>query len=315
MERVGEGQSRMTSAAQRSSSGGESSLVAHPCGMCQSTEYRQLFRLADIPVVRCKSCGHVYSLLQDTAPLDLYDQQYYSSVRRDQRPVTFALAEVHRQRTERETFARRIAAIEARLGGRGRLLDVGCGLGEFLAVARGHGWEGEGIEPSEFAAQSARERHRLNVHTGTLDSVPLRAGSYDVVTLYDVIEHIPEPRPFLSRVFQLLRAGGLLHLVTPNIDSPSARLLGKRWYHLKPREHLHYFSRETVARLLTEATFQTLAVRPTLDVVTVAYVLDRLRAYNTHLFGWLLGLSLRLGGAGFQFSLPLGEMEAWARKP
>src|SRR5439155_6595773 len=131
------------------------------------------------------------------------------------------------------TFHDRIHAFERRYGRKGRLLDVGCALGDFLMEAKDAGWDVEGVEISHYAAQRARARG-LRVTAGRLEELDLPAASFDVITLYDAIEHLTDPVATLAAVHRLLVPGGLLHLVTPYVGRVQARLLGRHWSHYKP---------------------------------------------------------------------------------
>ena len=286
-------------------------MALSPCGLCGSLEGMPIFEAGGIPIVRCKQCQHVYARLQAVEPSRIYGEGYYHSVRRDGVNVEFRVEPRCRHEVERRTFLSRLESIESRLGRKGCLLDVGCGLGEFLAVARDHGWQVEGIEPSEYAAQYVRRTHQISVHSGTLDTYLGPPESFDVITLYDVIEHVSYPLDLLLAVHRMLKPGGLAHLVTPDFHSLSARLLGKHWYHLKPFEHIHFFTPRTIANLVAATPFTLLEVRPSRHLMTPSYVLDRLRIYNQRLFGALLVLSERLWGNGPGVKISIGEMEVW----
>jgi 2-polyprenyl-3-methyl-5-hydroxy-6-metoxy-1,4-benzoquinol methylase len=133
-----------------------------------------------------------------------------------------------------------------------RLLDVGAGSGVLVEQAARLGWEAEGVEPSAWLAERARERG-LSVLTGTLPH-PGLTPPYDVVTLVDVIEHVPDPRGLVEEVQELLRPGGLLLVVTPDVSSLAARALGPRWWHFRIA-HVGYFSPSTLDALLSISGF------------------------------------------------------------
>jgi SAM-dependent methyltransferase len=159
----------------------------------------------------------------------------------------------------------------------GRLLDVGCSTGYFLNAAR-LDFATLGIEPSEWAAAFARNQLHLEVLTGTLENLDLPREGFDVVVLNDVIEHLTDPRAALLRVKDLLRPGGLLYLVTPDIDSLSARLLRSRWWGLRPA-HIYYFSPRTLRDLLHETGFEVELVKSYGRIFTWGYWLTRLKNY------------------------------------
>ena len=156
----------------------------------------------------------------------------------------------------------------------GRLLDIGCSAGFFLDEARRAGWSVSGLEKSADTAALARALHDVDVTVGTLgqdDSLP--SASFDVVTLWDVIEHVPEPLATLRRAHNLLSRDGVIAIQTPNIGGLFPRmsyLVARRldyWPHPEPPGHLFQFSTRTLDRLLCMAGFRN-------DYQTCFYSID-----------------------------------------
>ena len=139
---------------------------------------------------------------------------------------------------------------------RGRLLDVGCGSGQFLANMRDLGWEVMGVEPDPEAARVAREKLGLEVCQGTLAESEFPQDSFDVVTMSHVIEHVPDPLGLLKECKGILKPGGRLVLVTPNIESLGARVFGEFWRGWEPPRHLFLFSPRTLSRCVESAGLQ-----------------------------------------------------------
>jgi SAM-dependent methyltransferase len=146
-------------------------------------------------------------------------------------------------------------------GSRGRLLDVGCGGGDFLAEMRSLGWEVAGMEPDPTAAARAREHYQLDVECGTPQSTAFSPGSFDVVTLNHVIEHVSDPVRLLEACGRLLRASGRLVVVTPNLRSLGRRLYGDAWMHWDPPRHLFLFTPATLAVCAERAGFEIERIR------------------------------------------------------
>lgn len=144
---------------------------------------------------------------------------------------------------------------------RGRLLDIGCGNGTFLASMRERGWEVLGVEPDPEASRLARERYGLEVVTDTLEGAALPVSSADAITLNHVIEHVPDPVALLEECCRLLQPGGKLVAVTPNVESLGHRLFGARWPHLDPPRHLHLFSQRTLQACAEKAGLRTESLR------------------------------------------------------
>lgn len=137
--------------------------------------------------------------------------------------------------------------------GGGRVLDVGCASGHFLREAREAGWSIAGVEPSETLYAKAVETlgNDAGLQCAVLEQTSFAPASFDAVTLWDVLEHVPEPVAFMKLCGALLKPGGKLILNVPNLDSPEAQLLGKRWP-LLLAEHLNYFTRKSL-RICGEA--------------------------------------------------------------
>src|SRR2546428_8273707 len=173
--------------------------ISQRCALCADAETRALFQVDGALIVACRGCGLVR---QDTRPLAtaaLYDGGYYATDDPKGGYANYFLdADVNKR-----TFGQRIREVEKRYGRKGRLLDVGCALGDFLLQAEAAGWDVAGVRISTFAAQRARERG-LTVSAGRLDELGLPQASFDVITLYDANEHMSDPIATLAPVPRLL---------------------------------------------------------------------------------------------------------------
>jgi 2-polyprenyl-3-methyl-5-hydroxy-6-metoxy-1,4-benzoquinol methylase len=134
--------------------------------------------------------------------------------------------------------------------GRGKLLDVGCGNGAFIAHMRGLGWDVLGIEPDAAAARQAREERDVRVLEGSVEGAGLPRGSFDAITLNHVIEHVPDPVETLGQCARLLKPSGKLVVTTPNFLSLAHKVFREAWLHLDPPRHLYLFSPRAMHRAL-----------------------------------------------------------------
>lgn len=242
-------------------------------------------------IVRCVACSLVFQAPAD--PVAEIEECY----RRVEDPVY-----LREERGRVRTFDRLLDEIGeiwdgARKGvapngsgqSRGRkLLDVGCYTGVFLERARQRGWDVTGLEPSQWAAGVARSRG-LQVLNGLLAETDLPPESFDVITVWDVIEHFGDPLAEVQRVERLLKPGGLLALSTMDVESGFARLLGPRWPWFM-RMHLYYFSPETVRVLLAQCRLEVVEVRLHRRIVSIRYLLEKAAAQFP-----LVGSVFRLG--------------------
>lgn len=138
---------------------------------------------------------------------------------------------------------------------RPRLLDVGCALGFMLQEAKAAGWEAVGVESSEFAAKYATEHTGCPVYAGTLEKAAFPSESFDVISLMDVIEHIPNPSDLIREIYRILSPDGIIFVVTPNFGSLFVQLYGRTAYGVWPDQHVVYYQPSTLTRLLRDNGF------------------------------------------------------------
>jgi len=193
------------------------------------------------------------------------------------------------------------------------LLDVGCALGDSLVEAKKLGWKDPGgLETSEYAYKYAKKKG-LKVKKGTLDN-SFEKNSFDVVTYQDVIEHVTDPVGELKKVYRILKPGGIVFLVTPDVGGFWSRLLGPLWYHYKPVEHVVYFSQKTMKQALKKAGFRNIKTSKTYHVLSLEYILNRLRYYLPWFFEFLLKIMRKTPFKNISFKSYTGELEAWGQK-
>jgi SAM-dependent methyltransferase len=172
------------------------------------------------------------------------------------------------------TFERSLQRIEHATGGKGRLLDIGTAAGAFVAVAQRHGWNAEGCEPNRWLARWGSKHYGIRIRPGSVFELDYRPGSFDVITLWDVIEHTPDPRKLVEHCRTLLKPGGVLVVNYPDVGSWVARALGRRWPFLSA-VHLYYFDRRTIRKLLDSAGFDVELVQPHVQRLELGYILRR----------------------------------------
>jgi 2-polyprenyl-3-methyl-5-hydroxy-6-metoxy-1,4-benzoquinol methylase len=228
------------------------------------------------PIVQCGGCGMVYA-----------NPRYTTN------QLTQAYQEVVDPLYEQEregrvlTFQRHLRPVEAMVGEyRGkRILDVGAYTGVFVEIAAQRGWDAYGVELSTWATTVCRERG-LNVFNGTLEQAHFPSEFFDVVTAWDVVEHLDDPRLLLTEMYRVLKVGGVAVIHTIDIDAPFARLMGRHWPWLMEM-HLVYFSRRTLAMMLAAVGYIVLHATPQGRYQKLSYLVSRL--------GWLSPRLARIG--------------------
>ncbi len=195
-----------------------------------------------------------------------------------------------------------------------RLLDVGCHIGVFVEIAARHGWDAWGVEPSHWAAAQAQAAG-LQVVEGTMATAGFDDGFFDVITLWDVIEHLEHPSAELGQVHRLLKPGGVIVAHTMDLDSPFARLMGRRWPWLMEM-HLYYFTRQTLTLLMEKAGFQVLAIKAQGRYLRLGYLATRIAAFSQTLGNALESSFARLKLGNRAIPINLGDLVTiYARKP
>jgi len=196
---------------------------------------------------------------------------------------------------------------------RGHLLDIGTGGGSFLHMASKRGWQVEGCEPNRWLCEWALKNYGLPARPGTVFDQRYAPASFDVVTLWDVLEHTPDPKSEVRETHRLLKEHGLLVVNYPDIGSWIARLMGRSWVFLLD-VHLYYFTRATIRKLLADAGFDIVRIRPHYQRLNLGYVLYRSRRYIGAPARLLERVVRMLGMAEWQVPYWMGQTLVIARK-
>jgi 2-polyprenyl-3-methyl-5-hydroxy-6-metoxy-1,4-benzoquinol methylase len=209
-------------------------------------------------LVRCPACGLVSRrVLPDRAELaELYADEYF----RDAAGTTGGYADyLADEPLHRSLARRRLQRLETLSYGGRALLDVGAAAGFFVSEAVKRGWDARGVDVSPVMVEYATSRLGVSIACGEIGDVG--DGPFDVVTMWDYIEHAIDPAKDIATVAQLLPPGGMIALSTGDIDSLAARVSGSRWHLLTPRHHNFFFSARTLTRLLETRGFEVEDVR------------------------------------------------------
>ena len=221
------------------------------CNICGSDEYRLFREIDGCRLVRCRLCGLVYVNPRRTRweTGDEYSASYHIERLLGYEPGT-------EEEIEKEIGKNigRAEEIVRECGMGGRLLDVGCGAGFFIACLRRYGWEVEGVDVSEWAARFAREKLGLSVFTGRVEDIDFDR-RFDVITLFHLLEHLPDPLGTLKKIGVLMAPDGTLVVKGPNLAGFDRIWHGKDWRGYDIPFHLYDFTPKTYQIMLEKAGF------------------------------------------------------------
>ena len=282
------------------------------CPACGPATFRYRFGKKGRRFYRCCVCGIElqWPLPTQQALSDYYEESFDSGMYRD-----FTAAD----EMKRMTAAQRLKEIRRTLQPAGRCLDVGCANGVFVETI-GQASEddrpitAEGVEISQSAVTAGRDRG-LALHLGMLADVP-EDPPYDLITAFDVLEHVIDPAEFLKEIHQRLADGGHVVLTVPDTGGWVRRVMGRRWYFYIPEEHLHYFDRRNLPRLLRAQGFEPVEVGSTHKPMTYDYALTQFAEFNPWIYR-VMSLGSRMIPGRLRsrpVPLPIGEIRVIARK-
>ncbi len=232
--------------------------MTQACPICQADQATPFYAKHGYTIVACTAC-HMRYVSPMPTPEEIaahYQKVEYFAGESEQGYLSYA----DMKKALLPHFQRRLQIIEAQLPQRGKILDVGCAAGYFLEQARQRGWQISGIELSQAMARSAEDLLQVPIQT-SLTAVPDR--DFGAITLWEVIEHLPDPIGTLRQLRDRLRPGGVIMLSTPNNGHWQALRAKEQWVGYRPPSHLQYFTRETLADTLRRAGFEHIEVSGT----------------------------------------------------
>ena len=231
--------------------GGGVEAVATNCTICGGAGFRAVFRLEGTAwrVVQCVQCGtgRLDPLPSAEEIARFYPPTYYGTTgRKFKRYVEWAV---------RFVAIRRVRFLARRVPRGGRVLDIGCGRGTLLSELADRGFEVHGTEVSRAAVEGADSRAEIRI-ASNLAAAEYPEDHFDLVILWHVLEHLPDPRETVREIHRVLRPGGEVVIAVPNFSSWQARWSGAAWFHLDPPRHLYHFPLAALESLLSDCAFE-----------------------------------------------------------
>ncbi len=256
-------------------------------------------------VVRCTDCEAVYLNPR------LNPERIVGSYAEGE-DESFIAQDASRLRTFEKALKRFARDYTLPLTNKTKVLDIGCAGGAFLLAAENLGLEAVGIEPNRWMCDYARTKHGLDARPGVLADHHFASGTFDLITLWDVIEHVPDPSFELKEISRILKPGGLLVVNYPDYRSLPARLLGKKWpFWLSV--HLTYYTPKTIQRHLAHFGFEIESIQSHWQTLELGYVLHRAAPYIGIAKGAKRAVD-KMGLSNLPLTYWMGQTQVVARK-
>jgi 2-polyprenyl-3-methyl-5-hydroxy-6-metoxy-1,4-benzoquinol methylase len=224
-------------------------------------------RYSRVNLVRCSNCGFVFSKWIPSE--QELDENYSRYPRHD--TISELTIKRYEELLERLEPFRKL----------NRILDVGCGVGFFLQTAKRMKWNVYGTEYTDHAVEKCKEKG-IMVHKGTVHDAPFDEQSFDIITSFEVLEHLNSPRKEISKFKSILRDGGAIYLTTPNFNSLNRYILKENYNVIDYPEHLSYYTPRTIHHLFSNSGFSKVSLQ------TTGFSITRLRvSMNLHEEGFV----------------------------
>lgn len=229
------------------------------CLVCNSSRYRILCEKQDKCYLRCLDCRHVFveHFAGQAQVRHLYKKR--TSHHGSEEKLRWDYSE-----TKRELVYQPHLDHISRYSASGRLLDIGCSNGSFIKCAQLSGWDACGLE-LETSSYEIAKNHGLHVYNNDLLAQNFPGNYFQVVTMWQVIEHLEDPHSILGEIYRILAGGGVLAISTPNIDSIGWHLLKEKWGAVEPNAHPHLFTTSGLCKIASRCGFSTCFIQ-TLDI-------------------------------------------------
>lgn len=250
------------------------------CNLCGGNNAPAYCRVGRFSIVRCEDCGLLYTNPRPPARdiAGIYSEGYFVSDNPSE--VGYDDYSTH-SKGLKQVFSEHLDVIEELVCPPASIVDIGCAFGYFLETAKSRGWSAEGVELSAYASQVAMENALVTVHTGTISDAGLASSAYDVATMWDMLEHSPDPAKDLAETSRILKPGGYLFLTVPDAGSLIARMMGPHWYGFKSAaEHNYFFSRDVLSQMLSRAGFNFLWARRGAWPCSMGFLVTKLAPYS-----------------------------------
>ncbi|OGY18569.1 MAG: hypothetical protein A2900_03085 [Candidatus Chisholmbacteria bacterium RIFCSPLOWO2_01_FULL_50_28] len=239
------------------------------CYLCHQNFLTKAFDKLGWPILRCGNCG-LYTL-EFKGSYQKFIREYYNKGFFTGSPKRAGYYNYEGDWLAEELNMRSYVKGIRQFKKEGKVLDVGCATGIFMVEAQKEGFDVYGVDVSDYAIGIARRRFSDRVTMSSIERATFEKNAFDIVTLFDVIEHLNDPRKVLKKLHTIIRKDGLLVLNTGDTGSFLAKIQGKRWHFFIPPQHFFYFSQKNLSQLLTQCGFRVLGIDHKGKWITLRY--------------------------------------------
>jgi 2-polyprenyl-3-methyl-5-hydroxy-6-metoxy-1,4-benzoquinol methylase len=278
------------------------------CPLCQSQETQERYALQQnsaLMICQCQKCSlqFLHPPPSDNELTELYTDAYYQAWGFDRQENRIV------EQMKHKTFERRLQVI-SKFKSHGRILDVGCATGFFLNIAEKFGFESFGIELSKFSGNLASNKFGANkIFIGRMEDYKVTHTYFDVITMFDFLEHIKNPKDIFRKTSTLLKNDGIVVVTTPDTDSFTCKYMKAKWTHYK-YEHVLYFNRNTLKQLALQTELEVVEHRMCYKAINLFYLFFQFRTYKHWIFTPLSRIfysTLPRNLLSYNFYVPMGE--------
>ena len=244
-------------------------MIMDICNLCGSQNLKLFCDCQDYKLIKCKECGLLVTDQDSILKKNLYSNDYFEGVHSNFFADCKVDYEKHLNSSDKlKNFSFILDKLKA-VKSEGKFLDIGSATGVFLDMARKKGYNVVGVDVSEYACDYAKKNFKLNVKCGKLEDLRLKDKSFDIITMWDLIEHVPDPKVFLKEVNRILKDDGIIYLLTIN-DASLMGYLSKWIYYLSfkkinffvklihPIHHNYHFEEKHLMKYLDNAGFKVI---------------------------------------------------------
>lgn len=284
------------------------------CKVCGSGSITKRFSIFETrSICKCNGCMVEFldPQLNDEELTKLYSETYYTPWGLAGSAENEAL-----KRMKIATFNLRLDLVQTFVP-KGKLLDVGCATGYLLEAAKEKGFDVYGVEFSEYSSQLAKQKFgNEKIHNGILETSPFATNFFDVITMFDLIEHVRIPQVVLEKAKSLLSDNGVIMISTPDTGSTSHSLMGKKWTHYK-LEHFFYFNKASMNLAADRSGLKVVHYERSKKALTLNYMYLQFKTYKHWLFTPISSMLYAVASKKLRehnFYFPIGEMTVVLKK-